>query len=139
MTRNRKIKMKMADWPYDPAREEQVMTGSVTVEMGQILVADIAIVRSTKDLMIVEADLHSKYVAVGWYGGSPEGGVSVGLVKGEYTLKADPGTVVGTVITLPAHTRGWDVEAFASRYTVRIIAWKPPRRLRPISPKARRR
>ncbi len=107
------------------------MTGNVTVEMGQILVADIAIVRSTKDLMIVEADLHSKYVAVGWYGGSPEGGVSVGLVKGEYTLKADPGTVMGTVITLPAHTRGWDVEAFASRYTVRIIAWKPPRRLRP--------
>ena len=98
---------------------------NVSVEQGSIAVNDVSVIRQDRGLLVLEVDCHSKYPEIlGYYCAEHPSGTEVLIYPGEHTLwKRD--TEQPTVIRLPEHVKGWDIQATAARYTVRIVCWKP--------------
>ena len=89
------------------------------VEQGQIIVNNLDVVIDTGDVLVVEADCHTKYGGMIAYSGS-----SVLLWAGEHTIKDDRDTGMPTKIILPARCADWSLQAEYARYTVRITAYR---------------
>jgi len=91
----------------------------VGVVQGVIAINSVGVVRKDRGLLVVEADCHSKYPEIAGYAGP-----TIYVGASEHTLKKRD-TITHSAIVLPDYTKGWEVMAEASRYTIRIVAWKP--------------
>ena len=92
------------------------------VTQGQIVVDSIDVIRSTRNVLVVEADCYSKYPDVAMSSGS-----TVWLAATEDTLWCDREAKL-TVIELPEHVADWTIVFAATKYTVKIVAYRRPKR-----------
>jgi hypothetical protein len=115
--------------PGAQTRGDQVDCRSMTADLagirvheGEVLLSAVDVLSWTAEKLVLEIDCRSKYPEVAYQGST------VMLYGGERTLRTDPDADGHTIIELPAGIRDWQVVAEASRYTVRIVAWKQGRR-----------
>lgn len=123
------------------------MNPKIKVSQGRVRINAVYVVYATKDLLVIEADLHSKYpgdisIAWTWFGEEElteeaEGPrVDIWTRKNEegteQTLYIDETTDLPATITLPLYVQDWTILTDARRYTVRIAAYNrrhSPRRI----------
>jgi hypothetical protein len=92
-----------------------------------VAVASIDVVIDTKDVLIIDIDMSSKYVkphVAGYVGGSTE--VMLYFEEG-VSLSGDGSTEGQTVLVLPERVNDWRIMVEGSRYTVTVVAWKDSR------------
>jgi hypothetical protein len=93
----------------------------VTVIQDQVVVSSVDLVMETGSFALFEVDCSTKYPELGTWSSLPD----ITLAAGQYTLRGNRDAGL-TAITLPERFRGWDLMAYAARYTVRIVLWKVP-------------
>lgn len=123
------------------------MKPEIKVEQGRVRIAAVDVVYATKDLLVIEADLHTKYpgdtsIAWTWFGEdelteAAEGPrVDIWPRKDEdgreLSLYLDETSDLPATITLPRYVQKWTILTDARKYTVRIAAYNRHHRPRRI-------
>ena len=101
----------------------------IEVSPGEIRLSSVDVLKRTNSIIILEIDTNSKYAGTwtcGWgFGGTD--GPSFMFFATENVLRRDETTTEPTIIRLPSEMAEWWVYVDWSRYTIRIVAHKPPR------------
>lgn len=107
------------------ADEAVLETMGITITPGRARIASIDAVMNRFEFMVLEIDMHSKYIEP-WlsFNFDKEGAIVLFLGTHDGSLHLDESATNSTCLNFENMT-GWQVMCDSGRYTVRFVAWLP--------------